>query len=59
VLEAFSDSDWCGDKVERRSTYGYLSRYLDALISWCSKKHKVVALSSCEAEYIVASEAAC
>jgi len=59
VLEAFSDSDWCGDKVERRSTYGYLFRYLDALISWCSKKYKVVALSSCEAEYIAASEVVC
>jgi len=38
VLEAFSDSDWCGDKMERKSTYGYLFRYLDAPISWCSKK---------------------
>jgi len=59
VLEAFFDSDWCGDKVERMSTYGYLFRYLDAPISWCSKKQKVVALSSCEAEYVVASKAAC
>jgi len=33
VLEAFSDLDWCGDKVERRSSYGYLFRYLDAPIS--------------------------
>jgi len=59
VLEAFSDSDWCGEKVGRRSTYGYLFKYLDAPISWCSKKQKFVALSSCEAEYIAASEAAC
>ena len=33
MLEAFSDSDWCGDRVERRSTYGYLFRYLSAPIS--------------------------
>lgn len=24
VLPGFSDSDWCGDKVERRSTMGYV-----------------------------------
>ena len=28
-------------------------------ISWCSKKEPVVALSSCEAEYIAASLSAC
>jgi len=33
MLEAFSNSDWCGDIVERRSTYGYLLRYLGAPIS--------------------------
>ena len=33
MLEAFSESDWCGDKVERKSTYGYLFRYLSAPIS--------------------------
>ncbi|RDX60905.1 Copia protein, partial [Mucuna pruriens] len=50
---------WCGDKVERKNTYGYLFKYLDAPISWCSKKQSVVALSSCEAEYIGSAEAAC
>ena len=48
-LEAWSDSDWCGDKVGRKSTYGYFFKYLKAPISWCSKKQTVVALSSCEA----------
>ncbi|RDX77397.1 Copia protein, partial [Mucuna pruriens] len=45
--------------VERKSTSGYLFKYLDAPISWCSKKQSVVALSSCEAEYIGSAEAAC
>ncbi|MCI32041.1 cationic amino acid transporter 1-like, partial [Trifolium medium] len=31
----------------------------DAPISWCSKKEPVVALSSCEAEYIAASLSTC
>ena len=26
-LEAWSDSDWCGDKVGRKNTYGYFFKY--------------------------------
>ncbi|MCH82412.1 gag-pol polyprotein [Trifolium medium] len=58
-LEGFSDSDWCGDHVDRRSTTGYIFKFLNAPISWCSKKQPVVALSSCEAEYIAYAFAAC
>jgi hypothetical protein len=32
---------------------------MDASVSWCSRKQPVVALSSCESEYIVGSYAAC
>ncbi|RZC15548.1 Copia protein isoform B [Glycine soja] len=53
------DSDWCGDKVERKSTTSYLFKFLGTSISWCSKKQQVVALSSCEAEYIAACYPAC
>jgi len=59
VLKGWSDSDWCGDKVERKSTYGYLFKYMNVPVSWCSKKQNVVALSSCEVEYIASVEAAC
>ncbi|MCH93923.1 copia-type polyprotein, partial [Trifolium medium] len=58
-LEGFSDSDWCGDRVDRRSTTGYIFKYLNAPISWCSRKQPVIALSSCEAEYIACAFAAC
>ncbi|GAU50483.1 hypothetical protein TSUD_409690 [Trifolium subterraneum] len=58
-LEGFSDSDWCGDHVDRRSTTGYIFKFLHAPISWCSKKQPVIALSSCEAEYIACDFAAC
>ena len=51
-LLGYSDSDWCGDKTDRKSTTRYLFKFLGAPISWCSKKQPVVALSSCEAEYI-------
>jgi len=59
VLEAWSDSDWCGDKVERKNTYGYLFKFLGAPVSWCSKKQNVVALYSCEEKHIAAADATC
>src|SRR4051812_1573207 len=58
-LLSFSDSDWCGDRVGRRSTYGYLFMFMGGHISWSSKKQHVVALSTCEAEYIAGAVAAC
>ncbi|CAL0332983.1 unnamed protein product [Lupinus luteus] len=58
-LVGYSDSDWGGDKEDRRSTSAYTFFFCDAPISWSSKKQEVVALSTCEAEYIVACNAAC
>lgn len=29
-LVGYSDSDWCGDKLDRRSTMGYVFEYLGA-----------------------------
>lgn len=54
-LICYSDSDWCGDRVNKRSTAGYLFMYLGVSISWCSKKQLVVALSTCETEYIASA----
>ncbi|GAU49921.1 hypothetical protein TSUD_180390 [Trifolium subterraneum] len=49
-LNGFSDADWCGDKVDRRSRSGYVFKFQNAPVSWCSKKQSVIVLSSCEAE---------
>ena len=38
---------------------GYVFTLFNCPISWCSKKQTVVALSTCEAEYISACYAAC
>ena len=46
----YSDSDWAG-KGDRRSTSGYLTFVGGNLVTWKSKKQKVVSLSSAEAEY--------
>lgn len=58
LLEGYSDSDWAGDRDDRKSTSGYVYTLGGTAISWKSKKQAVVALSSTEAEYIGTSEAA-
>ncbi|XP_050898016.1 secreted RxLR effector protein 161-like [Lathyrus oleraceus] len=58
-LICYSDSDWCGDKVDRRSTFRYLFKYLGGPISWCSKKKPVIALSTYEVEYIAGALTTC
>jgi len=58
-LIASYDVDWCGDKQYRKSTSCYLFKFLNALISWCAKKQLVVALSTCESEYVAGCLAAC
>ena len=57
-LVGFSDSDHAGDVDDRKSTSGVLFLLGDSPISWQSVKQKVVATSSCEAEYIAAATAA-
>jgi hypothetical protein len=58
VITSYSDSDLAGDVDDRKSTSGMVFFMGGSIISWASQKQKVVALLSCEAEYIAASTAA-
>jgi hypothetical protein len=58
-LMGYSDSDLTGDLDNRKSTSGVLFFLGKSPVSWQSTKQRVVALSSCEAEYIAAATAAC
>ncbi|GJY32541.1 putative ribonuclease H-like domain-containing protein [Tanacetum coccineum] len=56
ILEAFSDSDYAGASLDRKSTTGGCQFLGSRLISWQCKKQTVVANSTTEAEYIAASQ---
>jgi hypothetical protein len=56
-LVGYSDADWAGDVVGRRSTSGYAFQLLGGTISWASTRQSVVAKSTTEAEYMALSQA--
>ncbi|GKV02840.1 hypothetical protein SLEP1_g15229 [Rubroshorea leprosula] len=57
-LLGFTDADFGGDLVDRKSTSGYVFLYGGTGISWCSKKQDSVSLSTTEAEYKASALAA-
>ena len=53
---AYSDADWAGDTIDRRSTSGFVIKLFNSAVSWRSQKQPTVSLSSTEAEYIALTE---
>ncbi|GKC90352.1 hypothetical protein Tco_1151001 [Tanacetum coccineum] len=54
-LEAYSDSDYAGASLDRKSTTGGCQFLRSRLISWKCKKQTIVANSTTEAEHVAAS----
>nr|GEV51601.1 hypothetical protein [Tanacetum cinerariifolium] len=54
-LVAYSDSDYAGASLDRKSTTGGCQFFGCLLISWQCKKQTVVATSSTKAEYVAAA----
>lgn len=57
-LVGYSDSSHNVDPDDGRSTTGHIFYLAGCPITWCSSKQETVALSSCEAEYMAATESA-
>ncbi|GKF61023.1 hypothetical protein Tco_0181077, partial [Tanacetum coccineum] len=54
-MESYSDSDYAGANLDRKSTTGGFQFLGMRLISWQCKKQTIVATSTTEAEYVAAA----
>ncbi|KAL4021200.1 hypothetical protein IC575_019992 [Cucumis melo] len=59
TFEAYTNSDWAGSVVDKKSTSGYCTFVWGNLVTWRSKKQSVVARSSAETEYKAMSLGIC
>ena len=50
-VDGYTNADWAGNISDRKSTSGYFTFVGGNLVTWRSKKKKVVALSSAEIEF--------
>ncbi|GJQ91440.1 retrovirus-related pol polyprotein from transposon TNT 1-94 [Tanacetum coccineum] len=54
-LKGYSDSDYAGCNMDRKSTSGACQLLGGKLVCWSAKKQQSVAMSSAEAEYVAAA----
>ncbi|CAL2238913.1 unnamed protein product [Prunus armeniaca] len=58
-VEGYTDADWAGSVTDRRSTSGYFTFVSGNLVTWRSKKQKVVSRSSAKGEYRGMAQGVC
>lgn len=58
-MQFYSDSDFAGDKTNRKSRSGWIGTLFGNTFLWSSKKQNCVALSTPEAEYIALCDTIC
>ena len=58
-VECFTNADWAGLKEDKKSTSGYYVFVGENLVSWKSKKQRVVSCSSVESEYRATTQPVC
>eukprot|EP00253_Pinus_taeda_P036405 PITA_36405 len=55
TLHAYTDANWAGSVHDRKSTSGGAFFMRSRLLSWFSKKHSSIALSTAEVKYVAAA----
>ena len=55
-IRGWFDASWADNPDDSRSTFGYTILYGQTALLWKSMKHKVVTLSTTDAEYLAATE---
>ena len=58
-MTVYTDANYAGSIVDRRSTTGYCMFLGGNLVTWRSKKQNVVPRSSAEAEFIAMAQGVC
>ena len=58
VVKGYVDASFDTDPDDSKSQTGYVYILNGGAVSWCSSKQSIIAGSTCQAEYIAASEAA-
>ena len=58
-IEVFSDSNYAGDKRDRKSIYDYYTYIGGNLVTWRSKKQSVVSRSDAKVKYRAMAHTAC
>jgi hypothetical protein len=58
-ITGYSDSDWAKNLEDRKSPTVFVFFMGETTFTWTSKKQSIVALSTCEAEYIVVASCVC
>ncbi|KAE9006192.1 hypothetical protein PF005_g12885 [Phytophthora fragariae] len=56
VLEAYSDADYAGDRVDRKSVSAGVLLVGGMVVGWLCKKQASISLSTMEAEFVAASQ---
>lgn len=57
LLYGYSDANWAENKFDRKSNSGHVFMVNGGTVCWTSRKQSLVALSTCEAEFVALSEA--
>mmetsp|Transcript_7735 Transcript_7735/g.14591 ORF Transcript_7735/g.14591 Transcript_7735/m.14591 type:complete len:170 (-) Transcript_7735:332-841(-) len=51
-ITAYTNSNYATNAHDRKSVSGYIVTIGGTIVSWVSKKQEIIALSSCEADYV-------